>query len=283
MRSIKLQDKVVIITGASQGIGAEAAKEFVKAGARVVLAARSQPALERLATELGGERRALAVPADIADAADVKNVTLQTLAAFGRVDILVNNAGIGYFAPLLKTQPDKVRRVFEVNVLGPLAAIQSVAPYMKEQGDGHIINVLTCAGRIPIPFQGIYGASKAAFILLTDTLRVELAPSRIAVTGVYPGTVNTSFERNALREGASYSLCPFESGCGVAPDVIARGIVRAAQRRPRDAWFSFQGRRYVMTGMFLPDWLDGRMAEVRNAIEPPPPTDRPWEDLLTPR
>jgi NADP-dependent 3-hydroxy acid dehydrogenase YdfG len=282
MRRIDLRDKVVIVTGASQGIGAETAQAFARAGARVVLAARSQSALGRLAAAWG-QGRALAVPTDIADAASVERMIAQTLAAFGRVDILINNAGVGYLSPLLKTRPDKIRQVFEVNVFGPLAAIQSVAPRMKEQGDGHIINVLTCAGRIPIPFQGIYGASKAAFILLTDTLRVELAPSRIAVTGVYPGTVNTSFERNALREGDSYSLCPFESGCGVAPDVIARGIIRAAQRRPRDAWFSFQGRRYVMTGMFLPGWLDGRMEKVRDAIEPPPKTDRPWEDLLTPR
>jgi len=173
--------------------------------------------------------------------------------------------------------------VFDVNVIGPLAAIQAVVPHMQAQGDGHIINVLTCAGRIPIPFQGIYGASKAALTLLTDTLRVELAPRRIAVTGVYPGTVNTPFEKNALREGDSYTLCPFESGCGSPPEVIARGVLQAARRRPRDAWFSFQGRRYVITGMFWPGWLDARMAEVRDAVEPPPKSDRPWEDLLIPR
>jgi len=283
MKSIKLQDKVVVVTGASGGIGAAMAKEFASAGARVVLAARSQPVIERLANELGGPGRALTLPTDVADVSSVEGMVEQTLSAFGRIDILVNNAGIGYFAPLRQVKLDRVRHVFDVNVMGPLVAIQAVVPHMQTQGDGHIINVLTCAGRIPIPFQGIYGASKAALILLTDTLRVELAPLRIAVTGIYPGTVNTSFENNALREGDSYTLCPFESGCGSPPEVIARGVVQAARRRPRDAWFSFQGRRYVVTGMFWPGWLDARMAEVRDAVEPPPKSDRPWEDLLIPR
>jgi NADP-dependent 3-hydroxy acid dehydrogenase YdfG len=281
MQPIELRDKVVIITGASQGIGAATAGEFARAGAHVVLAARSQPELEQLAAELG-EGRALTVPTDVTDAESVTRMVERTLATFGRVDVLVNNAGIGYLTSLLQADPAKIRRVFDVNVFGALAVTQAVAPHMKEQGDGHIINVLTCAGRIPIPFQGIYGASKAAFSLLNDTLRIELSPSRIAVTGVYPGTVNTSFEQHALREGKSFSMCPYESGCGVPPQNVAQAIVRAARRRPRDAWLSFQGRRYVVTGFIFPGWLDERMAEVRDAIEPPPQPDRPWEDLLTP-
>ena len=282
MKPIELREKIVIVTGASQGIGVATAREFARAGARVVLAARSQEALERLACELGGEGRALAVPTDVTDAASVEAMVQRSLAAFGRVDILVNNAGIGYLTSLLKADLAQVRRVFEVNVFGALTTIQAVAPCMKQQGDGHIINILTCAGRIPIPFQGIYGASKSAFILLNDTFRIELAPSHIAITGIYPGTVNTTFEQNALREGDSYSMCPYESGCGVPPERVAQAIVRAARRRPRDGWLSFQGRRYVITGFIFPGWLDERMTEVREAIEPSPKVERPWEDLLTP-
>jgi len=280
MRPIELRDKVVIITGASHGIGAATAGEFARVGARVILAARSQPELEQLAAELG-EGRALAVPTDVTDAESVMCLVKRTLATFGRVDALVNNAGIGYLTSLLQADPAKIRRVFDVNVFGALAVTQAVAPHMKEQGDGHIINVLTCAGRIPIPFQGIYGASKAAFSLLNDTLRIELAPSHVAVTGIYPGTVSTTFEQHALREGQNFSMCPYESGCGIPPQHVAQAIVRAARRRPRDAWLSFQGRRYVATGFVFPGWLDERMAEVRDAIEPPPKPDHPWEDLLT--
>ena len=107
MRRIDLRDKVVIVTGASQGIGAETAQAFAQAGARVVLAARAQSALGRLAAAWG-QGRALAVPTDIADAASVERMIAQTLAAFGRVDILINNAGVGYLSPLLKTRPDKI-------------------------------------------------------------------------------------------------------------------------------------------------------------------------------
>jgi len=159
MKSINLQDKVVVVTGASGGMGAAMTREFARAGARVVLAARSQPVIEQLATELGGPGRALALPTDVADASSVEKMVEQTLSAFGRIDILVNNAGVGYFSPLRQVKLDRVRHVFDVNVIG-LGRQSGCRAAHASQGDGHIINVLTCAGRIPIPFQGIYGASK---------------------------------------------------------------------------------------------------------------------------
>lgn len=266
MKPIELSDRVAIVTGASDGIGLATAKEFAKAGARLVLAARSEKALQRLANELGGEERALAVYTDMADAYSVQRMVQRAIAHFGRVDILVNNAGIGYFTPLAIAQLEKVYHVFDVNVFGPLVAVQSLVPHMRERGDGHIINILTCAGRLPIPIQSVYGASKAAFIVLTDTLRIELAPLGIAVTGVYPGTVNTLFEKHALYEGEIRTMCPFETGCGRPPEAIAQAIVKAARHRPRDVWLSFQGRRYVIAGFFFPWWLDARMAQVRDAL-----------------
>jgi len=283
MKQIDLREKVAIITGASDGIGAATAREFAKAGARVVLAARSEKALARLAEELGGASRALAIYTDMTDSVSVERMVQRAIAEFGQVDILVNNAGVGYFTSLAKATLEKMYHVFDVNFFGPLVAIQTLVPHWQARGDGHVINILTCAGRLPIPFQGIYGASKAAFIVLTDTLRIELAPLKIAVTGIYPGTVNTLFEKHALHEGEIRTMCPFESGCGTPADGIARGIVQAAQRRPRDQWFSWQGRRYVVTGFFLPQWLDARMSEVRNAVDPPPASENILDDLFTPR
>jgi NADP-dependent 3-hydroxy acid dehydrogenase YdfG len=282
MAKIDLNDKVVIVTGASDGIGAMTAREFVKAGARVVLAARSEKALQRLAEELGASR-ALAVYADMTDTVSVERMIERAIDHFGQVDILVNNAGVGYFSTVAEVSIEKAYHVFDVNFFGPLAAIQKLVPHWSERGDGHIINILTCAGRLPIPYQAIYGASKAAFIVLTDTLRIELARKKIAVTGVYPGTVNTQFEKHALYDGEIKTMCPVETGCGVPPEGIAHGIVAAAHNRPRDVWFSWQGRRYVVTGFFLPQWLDARMTEVRNAIDPPPQTENLLDDLLVPR
>ncbi|MBI5304596.1 MAG: SDR family NAD(P)-dependent oxidoreductase [Chloroflexi bacterium] len=282
MARIDLRDKVVIVTGASDGIGAMTAREFANAGSRVVLAARSEKALHRLADELGTPR-ALAVYTDMTDTVSVERMIERAINHFGQVDILVNNAGVGYFAPLSEVALDKAYQVFDVNFFGPLAAIQKLVPHWSARGDGHVINILTCAGRLPIPFQGVYGASKAAFIVLTDTLRIELARKKIAVTGVYPGTVNTQFEKHALYDGEIRTMCPIETGCGVPPEGIARGIVAAARKRPRDVWFSWQGRRYVVTGFFLPQWLDARMKEVRNAMDPPPPNGNVIDELLKPR
>jgi len=133
----------------------------------------------------------------------------------------------------------------------------------------------------PDPVPGHIRGEQAALTLLTDTLRVELAPQRIAVTGVYPGTVNTPFEKNALREGDSYTLCPFESGCGSPPEVIARGVLQAARRRLATPGSAFRAA-VCDHGMFWPGWLDARMAEVRDAVEPPP-SRTALEDLLIPR
>ena len=183
MAKIDLNDKVVIVTGASDGIGAMTAREFVKAGSRVVLAARSEKALQRLAEELGASR-ALAVHTDMTDVVSVERMIERAISHLGQVDILVNNAGVGYFSTVAEVSIEKAYHVFDVNFFGPLAAIQKLVPYWSARGDGHIINILTCAGRLPIPYQAVYGASKAAFIVLTDTLRIELARKKIAVTGV---------------------------------------------------------------------------------------------------
>ena len=265
MGAVELREKVAIVTGASDGIGLATAREFTRAGVRVVLAARSEKAMRKVAAELGGPERAWVIYTDMSDIISVERMVDEAIAHFGQVDILVNNAGIGYFSPLAEVDIDKVYHVFDVNFFGPLVAIKKLIPHWESRGDGHLLNTLTCAGRLPIPFQGIYGASKAAFITLTDTLRIELAAKKIAVTGVYPGTVNTMFEKHALYDGSIRTMCPFEAGCGTPTDGIARGIVDAARHRPRDVWFSWQGRRFVMQGFFMPRWLDGRMREVFDA------------------
>jgi len=137
--NIELRDRVAIVTGASDGIGLATAREFARVGVRLVLAARSEKALQRLAAELGGEERALAVYTDMADTYSVQRMVQRAIAHFGQVDILVNNAGIGYFTPLAIAQLEKVYHVFDVNVFGPLVAVQALVPHMRERGDGHII------------------------------------------------------------------------------------------------------------------------------------------------
>lgn len=137
---MEVQDKVVIITGASMGIGAATARVFAEAGAKVVLAARSADKLAEVARSLPPQTELLIVPTDITDQAQVRALIDKAYEHFGRIDILVNNAGLSTVGPIATVNPDHYRQIIEVNQLGPLHAIQAVVPQMKAQGGGVIIN-----------------------------------------------------------------------------------------------------------------------------------------------
>src|SRR5690242_9258669 len=181
-----LQNRVVIITGASMGIGAATAHEFARAGAQVALAARSAEPLAELARQIGSER-ALAIPADVSNRTQVDALVQQTLARFGRIDILVNNAGVGLAGPVATISPSDFERIFAINVLGPLCAMQAVAPHLRKPGGGLIINVSSMVTKLTIPTIGGYRATKMALNAISDNARIELARDNIRVITVYPG------------------------------------------------------------------------------------------------
>jgi len=198
---VKLRGATVIVTGASSGIGRETARLFARAGSNVVLAARNQERLRETARQLEGYAgRHLVVPTDVTDRQAVETMAKMTVEEFGRVDILVNNAGFGLHALLAEGSMENIRRVFEVNVFGALNCIQAVAPYMKQQHRGQIINVSSIAGKIAPPFEGAYAATKFALTAISDALRLELADYGIAVITVYPGPIQTAFTEQALKE-----------------------------------------------------------------------------------
>lgn len=189
-------EQVVLITGASAGIGAALAQTLAQrwTGIRLVLAARSQDKLTRVAdqcSKAGAE--VITVPTDMADVEQVQALAQTAIAKFGRVDVLVNNAGYGQMGPIELIPSAAVQRQFQVNVLGTIALIQAITPVMRSQGGGKIINVSSLAGRIAFPFGGLYSASKFALEALSDSLRRELAPFNIQVSVIEPGPVSTEF------------------------------------------------------------------------------------------
>jgi len=194
------RNKVVIITGASAGIGAATAQLFAAAGARLVLAARSREPLERLAAALPG--RPLVVPTDVADPAQCRALVSRTLEAHGRSDILINNAGVGLAGPVAELSPADLERALAVDLLGPLLLIQAALPGMRAQGSGQIINVSTVLAAQPLPYLGGYAAAKAALERLSEALRMELRGSGVAVSVVRPGTTRTGFGGNRLGSGS---------------------------------------------------------------------------------
>jgi NAD(P)-dependent dehydrogenase (short-subunit alcohol dehydrogenase family) len=189
-----LTGKVAVVTGASRGIGADVAATLAAAGARLVLASRKLDGLEAVAAQIrdaGGE--ALAVACHTGRAADVEALAVRAEEAFGGIDILVNNAATSpYFGPLLDAEEAQWDKTFEVNVKGYVHAIRACVPRMRQRGGGVIVNIASVAGLVPHGGLGVYGVTKAAVIMLTKTLAVELAPD-IRINAIAPGLIETRF------------------------------------------------------------------------------------------
>jgi NADP-dependent 3-hydroxy acid dehydrogenase YdfG len=197
---MKSNPSVIIITGASSGIGAETARLFGKSGYRVVLAARDQEKLASIAQEIqstGGE--SLAVQTDVTVLEEIHALVRQTIETYGRIDILFNNAGIGRLDWLEKLDPEKdVQALLETNLLAAIWMVQAVLPQMIERRSGHIINMASVAGLIAPPMYSIYSASKFGLRGFTEALRREAAIHGIRVSGIYPGGVKTSFAEESV-------------------------------------------------------------------------------------
>lgn len=181
---------VVLVTGASSGIGAATARAASAAGARLVLLARREDRVRRLADELGD---AIAIRCDVTDPGQVAAAVDRALTAFGGIDVLVNNAGQGLQSPIDEIGLDDFRDVLELNVVAPLAVMQAVLPAMRRQGSGSIVNVSSGIWWHPLAGSGAYGASKAALSALSGVARVELADANIAVSTLYPFITATEF------------------------------------------------------------------------------------------
>lgn len=187
-----LKDRIALVTGASSGIGAATARALARAGARVALAARRRERLDALAAEIadgGGE--ALVLEADLAREEEARRCVADTERAFGRLDILVNNAGVMYLEPIEEADLARWRRMFELNVLGLIAATQAALPGMRARRDGHIVNVSSTAGRVANPNAGGYAATKFGVVAFSESLRREVHKDNIRVSVIEPGAVAT--------------------------------------------------------------------------------------------
>jgi short-subunit dehydrogenase len=237
-------DQVVIITGASAGIGEASARRLARAGAKLVLAARRTERLQTLCGEIdpSGEKT-LVVACDITVDADRRALVEAALKRFGRIDALVNNAGYGQRGPIERVPVDAIRRNYETNVFSLLALTQLVAPILRAQGHGRIVNIGSVAGRIARPMSSIYDSTKHAIEALTDGLRGELKPFGVQVVLVRPGFIQTEFGQVAnagwaeIRETAG-DYAPYidgfiaksnslKRGASGVPDDIARAVEKA--------------------------------------------------------
>lgn len=191
-----IQDKVAIVTGASGGIGLATAKLLAQHGARVALAARSEGKLRSLSKKLP---RSLPIPTDMTKPREIKQMIWQAREYFGRIDILINNAGQGYDAAVEKINIPTFRQIFELDLVGPLIAMQQVIPIMREQKGGSIVNVSSGTALMTLPNMGPYSSLKGALASLSLTAREELLADGICISVIYPYITLTDFEENTIK------------------------------------------------------------------------------------
>ena len=194
-----MEDKVIVITGASGGIGAALAKKLGSEGHSVVLAARRKNELEAVASQSGP--KAIAVVADVTKRKDLETLREAALKKFGRIDVWINNAGRGVGKKILDLTDADFDEIINVNLRSVLYGMQAIVPYFQKQGRGHLINVSSFLGRVPfVTFRSIYNAAKAAVNSLTANMRMDMRMSspEVKVSLVMPGMVLTDFAKNAL-------------------------------------------------------------------------------------
>ncbi len=228
-----MQDKIIVITGASMGIGAALALQVGQQQAIPVLVARSRVELEAVAA--AAHPLALAIVADVTQRADVQRVVAEALQRFGRIDAWVNNVGRGISRPVAQLSDDDIDAMMAVNVKSALYGIQAVLPHFQERGTGHIINVSSMLGRIPFAsIRSAYSASKAFLNSLTINLRMDLRHDypNIHVSTVYPGVVATEFGLRALGGGMDSRHFP---GAATAEE-IAAAIIGCLQTPRADVY-----------------------------------------------
>ena len=237
---MEIQGRVVVVTGASSGIGRASARSFAQVGAKVVLAARSRETINAVAEELR-ERgyEALAIPTDVKDQTQVQHLIDATWVSYGHLDMLLNNAALGSAALVADERIDHFRQLFDVNVFGPLYAMQAEIPRMRQHGGGLIINVSSGASRAAIPDLVAYGASKAALDLVSNTARKELAADNFRIIMIYPPNTATNATKHMLGDPELLRHMLEEAltstGMVVVPaEDVAEKIVEAARNEPED-------------------------------------------------
>ena len=237
---MKLQGKVAVITGASMGIGEAIAKLFLEEGAKLVLCARDLARTQAAAQRIGGTaENTLSVTCDVSKREQVDALMQAALKKFGRIDILVNNAGFGLNDSVEKMKMADLRAMFDTNLFGTIECMQAVAPIMRQQGGGDIINVSSVSGHISTPYMGGYAATKHAMNAIGKAARLEMLRHNINVVTVCPGYIATDFSRNMIK-GSQPQRVGGSTKWAVGPEVVAKDTLKALLKRKRQVvtpWF----------------------------------------------
>lgn len=259
---MRIEGKVVVITGASEGIGAACAAAFRARGARLSLAARSESKLQAV-----GGTDALVTAGDITMEETRRSLVDRTLERFGAIDVLINNAGMGMYAPSWRAPMEDARRMFELNLFAPLALVQLVAPHMRARRSGTIVNVGSIAGKVTLPWFTLYSASKYALGSWTDGLRMELKAHGVHAMTVCPGYVKTGFQSHVLTGRPPEKVMQGKK-FAITAEQCAEAIARGVERDARTVVTPSSGWLFILAERLMPSFVDGRMAAIAREAEP---------------
>jgi short-subunit dehydrogenase len=250
--------KVIVITGASSGIGRQTALALASSDVQLVLAARRRGLLEELQTEIVGRGGHAAINVtDLRVREDIERLVAVCNREYGRIDILINNAGFGYFGTVEHMAPELMDEILAVNFIAPVIAIQAVLPIMRAQRSGHIINVSSVAGRRGLPLSGIYSATKFALNGISEAMRVELRDAGIHISVVYPVATATPFFDVVQKGDVDGRFKPV--GYVQPAEKVANCIVRCIRRPRSEVYPYWPGRLLVWANAFLPSLIDRAM------------------------
>ena len=269
-------NRVVVITGASTGIGLATARAFATHGACVALVARNAQRLNLLATELEHQfpNQILTVSCDVTDRPQVDKLMAQVANCFGQIDILINNAGIGLIAPFEHVQNSDVQALFATNFFGTFHCIQAVFPYFRRQQSGHIVNVASLAGLRGIPNSSIYGATKAAVIALSDALRVEWKDYGIHITAVCPGRIRLA-DTGFFDAAKKYGTTKLYQSPEITAAAVAHALLDAVAAHKRLVVLPLHAQLTHNLNKFAPWLLDRILYRKMPRLDTAPPHESP--------
>jgi short-subunit dehydrogenase len=249
-----LQGSRILITGASQGIGRALAVLAVKRGAKVLAAARNEELLRELADEVAKTGGTLVtVGADVTSAEDRQKMVDAATQHFGGLDVLINNAGIGATGHLSEASPDRLRKIFEVNVFGLTETTRVFLPLLRQGTKPAIVNISSIAGKRGIPGRSEYSASKFAVQGFSEAIRAELVKDGIDVIVVNPGLTQTNFSKNMLEQKARFQLDHMR---GMTSEQVAEATLRALEKGKNEVTLTFKGKLLVFFSRFFPRLVD---------------------------
>ena len=262
MKLKPIKDQVVVIVGATSGIGRETAYLLAELGAKLVLAGRSLSELQKLASEIqrqGGQVEI--VEADVSDFNQVKGIAERAIEAYGRIDTWAHIAGVTLYATFEKTSPEEFKRIVDVNLMGQAYGAMAALPYLRAQGRGALIHISSVEGRRPLPLQSAYGASKHGMVAFLNSLRMELEQegAPISVTNIMPAGINTPLFNKALTK---MGVLPRPIPPVYEPVVAAEAVVYAAEHPVREMFVGGAGKGLGLMQRLPPGLADAAMRRI---------------------